>query len=141
MGGKSTLFVLVVCALLIGGFVNYRRNAPLDAELQSRSYADLKSRDVAMLIEAYEQETRRLRVWAEQEPTAAHARRAPDASDVGGKAERFSRFQREAQRWRTLRQEILEREATIEALQKEQSIRARGLDRRWRQILRRVTTF
>ena len=141
MGDKSTLFVLVVCALLIGGFVNYRRNAPLDAELQSRSYADLKSRDVATLIEAYEQETRRLRVWVDQEPTAAPARRARDASDVGGKAETFSRFQREAHRWRTLRQEILEREATIEALQKEQSIRARGLDKRWRQILRRVTTF
>ncbi len=141
MGDKSTLFVIVVCALLIGGFVNYRRNAPLDAELQSRTYADLKSRDVAMLIEAYEQETRRLRAWVDQEPMAAPASRARGASDVGGKAETFSRFQREARRWRTLRQEILEREATIEALQKEQGIRARGLDKRWRQILRRVTTF
>ncbi len=126
MGDKSTLFVIVVCALLIGGFVNYRRNAPLDAELQSRTYADLKSRDVDALLQAYEQETRRLRAWVDQEPMAAPASRARGASDVGGKAETFSRFQREA---------------TIEALQKEQSIRARGLDKRWRQILRRVTTF
>ncbi len=140
MGEKST-FVIIVCALLIGGFVNYLRNAPLDAELQNRTYAELKSDDLDALLAAYEQETRRLRAWVDEEPMAAPADRALSASDVGGKAETFSRFQREANRWRAQRYEVLEREATIAALQTEKSIRARGLDLRWRQILRRVTTF
>ncbi len=141
MGDKCTWIVLVLCALLIGGFVNYRRNAPLDAELQNRSYADLKPADLEALLQAYEQETRRLRGWLDQEPLAAGSDQARGASDVGGKAKTFERFQREASRWRALRQEILEREATIEALRKEKRLRAQGLDKRWRQLLRRVTTL
>ena len=140
MGDKST-FVIIVCALLIGGFVNYRRNAPLDAEIQNRTYAELKADDLDALLAAYELETRRLRAWVDEEPMAAPVDRARSASDVGGKAETFSRFQREANRWRVARYEVLEHEATVEALQLEKSIRARGLDQRWRQILRRVTTF
>ena len=140
MADKSTL-VIIACALLIGGFVNYRRNAPLDAELQNRTYAELKADDLDALLAAYELETRRLRAWVDEEPMAAPVDRARSASDVGGKAETFSRFQREANRWRAQRYEVLEREATIEALQKEKSIRARGLNLRWRQVLRRVTSF
>ncbi len=140
MADKSTL-VIIACALLIGGFVNYRRNAPLDVELQNRTYAELKADDLDALLAAYELETRRLRAWVDEEPMAAPVDRARSASDVGGKAETFSRFQREAKRWRVARSEVLEREATVEALQLEKSIRARGLDQRWRQILRRVTTF
>ncbi len=140
MADKSTL-VIIACALLIGGFVNYRRNAPLDVELQNRTYAELKADDLDALLAAYELETRRLRAWVDEEPMAAPVDRARSASDVGGKAETFSRFQREARRWRVARYEVLEREATVEALQLEKSIRARGLDQRWRQILRRVTTF
>ncbi len=140
MGDKSR-FVIIVCALLIGGSVNYLRNAPLDAELQNRTYAELKANDLDALLVAYEQETRRLRAWVDEEPMAAPTDRARSASDVGGKAETFSRFQREANRWRAQRYEVLEREATIEALQKEKSIRARGLNLRWRQVLRRVTSF
>ncbi len=141
MGNKSTLFVIVVCGLLIGGFINYCRNAPLDAELQNRTYAKLKADDLDALLAAYEQETRRLGVWVDPEPMAAPVNLARGPSDVGGKAETFSRFQREANRWRSRRHEILELEAAIEALQKEKSIRQRGLDQRWRQILRRVTTL
>ncbi len=140
MVDKSTL-VIIACALLIGGFVNYRRNAPLDVELQNRTYAELKADDLDALLAAYELETRRLRAWVDEEPMAAPVDRARSASDVGGKAETFSRFQREAHRWRVARYEVLEHEATVEALQLEKSIRARGLDQRWRQILRRVTTF
>ncbi len=140
MADKSTL-VIIACALLIGGFVNYRRNAPLDVELQNRTYAELKADDLDALLAAYELETRRLRAWVDEEPMAAPVDRARSASDVGGKAETFSRFQREARRWRVARYEVLEREATVDALQLEKSIRARGLDQRWRQILRRVTTF
>ncbi len=140
MADKSTL-VIIACALLIGGFVNYRRNAPLDVEIQNRTYAELKAEDLDALLAAYELETRRLRAWVDDEPMAAPVDRARSASDVGGKAETFSRFQREARRWRVARSEVLEREATVEALQLEKSIRARGLDQRWRQILRRVTTF
>ncbi len=140
MADKSTL-VIIACALLIGGFVNYRRNAPLDVELQNRTYAELKADDLDALLAAYELETRRLRAWVDEEPMAAPVDRARSASDVGGKAETFSRFQREAKRWRVARSEVLEREATVEALQLEKSIRARGLDQRWRQILRRVTSF
>ena len=141
MRGKSTLFAIVVCGLLIGGFVNYRRNAPLDLELQNRTYAGLKADDLSALLSAYGQETRSLRGWVDQEPMAAPVNRARGPSDVGGKAEAFSRFQREASRWSSLRHKILEQEATIQALQLEQSIRQRGLDQRWRQILRRVTTL
>ncbi len=140
MGDKSTLLI-IGCALLIGGSVNYLRNAPLDAELQNRTYAELKSYDLDALLAAYEQQTQRLRGWVDEEPMAAPVDRARSASDVGGKAETFSRFQREANRWRAQRSEVLEGEATIAALQQEKSIRARGLDLRWRQILRRLTTF
>jgi hypothetical protein len=141
MGDKSTLLILVLCALTIGGFVNYRRNAPLDAELQSRTYADLKDRDLDTLIQAYEEETRRLRAWVDQEPLAKVPSQALDDSDLGGKVKTFERYQRETNRWRSLRQEVLQREATLEALNKEKDLRARGLDERWRQILRRLITL
>ena len=141
MGDKSTLVLFVLCALTIGGFVNYRRNAPLDAELKNRTYADLKARDLDTLIQAYEQETRRLRAWVDQEPLADVPSQALDDSDLGGKVKTFERYQREANRWRSLRQEVLQREATLEALNKEKDLRARGLDQRWRQILRRITTL
>ena len=109
--------------------------------IRDSTYAELKSDDLDALLAAYEQQTRRLRAWVDEEPMAAPVDRARSASDVGGKAETFSRFQREANRWRAQRSEVLEGEATIAALQQEKSIRARGLDLRWRQILRRVTTF
>lgn len=141
MGDKSTLLILVLCALTIGGFVNYRRNAPLDAELQNRTYADLKDPDLDTLIQAYEEETRRLGAWVEQEPSARVPSQALDASDLGGKVKTFERYQRETNRWRSLRQEVLQREATLEALNKEKNLRARGLNQRWRQILRRVITL
>jgi hypothetical protein len=141
MGDKSTLFILMLCALTIGGFVNYRRNAPLDAELQNRTYADLNDPDLDTLIQAYEEETRRLGAWVDQAPLADVPSQALDASDLGGKVKTFERYQRETNRWRSLRQEVLQREATLEALNKEKSLRARGLDKRWRQILRRVITL
>ena len=141
MGDKSMPVLVALCAVLIGGFVNYQRNAPLDVELQNRTYAELKQADLEALLAAYQLETQRLRVWVDQEPPAGTPDHAKGASDVGGKAETFARFQREANRCRALRQEVLEREATIEALEKEKSIRARGLDQPWRQILRRLTTL
>jgi hypothetical protein len=141
MGDNSTLLILMLCALTIGGFVNYRRNAPLDAELQNRTYADLKDPDLDTLIQAYEEETRRLRAWVEQEPSANVPSQALDDSDLGGKVKMFERYQRETNRWRSLRQEVLQREATLEALNKEKNLRARGLDERWRQILRRLITL
>lgn len=142
MADKGPLVIFLVGALSIGGFVNYRRNAALDDELRNRSYAELSDSALVTLIQAYESELERLRGRS----GAAGLQNAPTTSGRRGalldeKIRRFEQEQRETARRRALHIGMLDQQVRVEALRKEQRIRAQGLDQRWRQILRRVVTL
>ena len=133
------LLTIVVLGTL--GVLNYRRNEPLDAELQNRPYKGLSDADVELLIEAYRtqkgQIERKLeRVAGREDPMDRYA-----PADLAGKLQGFDRAQKNASRWREVHGEVLEQEVELERLAHEQSIRARGLDDERVRIWRRVSTF
>ncbi len=138
--------ILALLVLVIGagggGYYNYHRNAPMDADLQQpRPFASLRTPDVAKLLSAYEQDVARLKGSVAQAPGGADVIDRFDASDVGGKAQGFANFQKDNQRWKNARGQVFELEKTIKDLRFEKSIRDRGLDDEQTRILRRLTTF
>jgi hypothetical protein len=141
MGSKLTALCVLVSALSIGGFINYQRNAPLDAPLANRPHAALPTEGLDALVTAYEAQLAELRDWVEEEPDPSLRPRGLAPSDLGGKWKAFERYQQESQRWKSRRNVILEREVMLQNLKKEQAIRNQGLDQPLRRILRRVITL
>ena len=121
---KTILALLVlVIGVVGGGYYNYMRNAPMDADLQQpRPFATLKTPDVAELLAAYERDVARIR------------------GNVG-KAQGFASFQKDNQRWKNARGQIFELEKTITDLRFEKSIRDRGLNVEKTRVWRRLTTI
>ena len=140
---KAFLALLVlVIGVGGGGYYNYVRNAPMDADLQQpRPFKGLKTADVGQLLSAYEKDVARLKGGVGQAPGGADVIDRFDASDVGGKAQGFASFQKDNQRWKNARGQIFELEKTITDLRFEKSIRDRGLDDEKTRILRRLTTL
>jgi len=140
---KAILALLVlVIGVVGGGYYNYMRNAPMDADLQQpRPFATLKTPDVAELLAAYERDAARLRGNVGKTPGGADVIDRFDASDVGGKAQGFASFQKDNQRWKNARGQVFELEKTIKDLRFEKSIRDRGLDVEKTRVWRRLTTI
>jgi hypothetical protein len=135
------LMVLVI-AVVGGGYYNYARNAHLDADLQKpRPFATLKTPDVAQLLSAYEKDVARLKGNVGNAPGGADVIDRFDSSDVGGKAQGFASFQKNNERWKNARGQVFELEKTINDLRFEKSIRDRGLDNEQTRIWRRLTTI
>lgn len=133
--------LLLLMALPIAGYANYRRNAHLDRELENRTYATLRTEDLDALLAAYRSELEALHGRVADGPKGEEEIARKAAADFSGKVESFERFQRSNQSWREQRGAVLERQATIAELEREKTIRDRGLDRPWNRIKRRVFTF
>ncbi len=138
--------ILALLVLLIGvgggGYYNYMRNAPMDADLHlPRPFGTFKTPDVAQLLAAYEKDLARLKGGVAKAPGGEGVIDRFDASDVGGKAQGFASFQRENERWKNARGQVFELEKTVKDLRLEKSIRDRGLDVERTRIWRRVSTF
>lgn len=138
--GKLIALVLLVI-LPIGGFVNYRRNAPLDKELENRTYATMPDKDLKALVQAYEGEVKRLGGLVSDKPQGEDELEGFSPSDYDGKLKAFRTFQQYNDQWRRARGDLFEQQAALEELRREESIRSRGLDRPWNRVLRRVLTF
>ena len=142
MGKFFAVLIVLVAVVSIGGFANYHRNAPLDNELKNRPYATLSDSDLTALIEAYQGETQglqnRLNAYAEDR-TGVMEGYAP--SDLHGKLGAFDSFQRKNESWRDTNRAKLSHEVELEKLEKERSIRQRGLHIERNRILRRLTTI
>jgi hypothetical protein len=141
MGNTSISLIVLVGLLVIGGLVNYERNAALDAPLADRPYADLNRDTLDQLVETHEAQLAELTAWVEESPDASVPRQELAPSDLGGKWRAFERYQKESKRWKALRNAVLEHEVVLQGLKKEQGIRNQGLDQPWWRIYRRVTTF
>lgn len=134
--------MILVIAVVGGGYYNYKRNAHLEADLQQpRPFATLKTADLTQLLAAYEKDVARLRANVGTAPGGADVIDRFDASDVGGKAQGFASFQKDNQRWKNARGQVFELEKTITDLRFEKSIRDRGLDNEKTRIWRRLTTI
>jgi hypothetical protein len=132
----------LIVVLAIGAYYNYQRNAHLDKELENRAYASLGDSDLDALISAHTSERDKIKGTlgdGKADPTRVMYGFAP--SDLKGKVKAFDHFQRRNSRLKELNRIALQHQVVIEALQKEQSIRDRGLDKEWTRIMRRVTTF
>jgi hypothetical protein len=132
----------LIVAVAIGGYYNYQRNAHLDKELENRAYASLSDPDLDALISAHTTERDQMRATlggGKADPTRVMYGFAP--SDLKGKVQAFDHFQRRNSRLKELNRIALQHQVVIEALQREQSIRERGLDQESTRIIRRVTTF
>jgi len=140
---KAILALLVLCSAVVGGgYYNYQRNAPMDADLQKeRPYKTLATADVQKLLAAYGAEHTRAKNSVANAPGGAGAIDRFAASDVGGKAQGFATFQRENERWKNARGQVFEQEKTLADLRLEKSIRDRGLDIERTRIWRRISTF
>jgi hypothetical protein len=137
----KTILCLLLVLLPVVGFVNYRRNAPLDEELQNRIHANLSDADLLTLIEAYRLETKRLAASVTEAPGGEDELDGIAPGDFDGKVKAFQNFQVYNRQWRRSRAELFEQEAALEELRREQSIRERGLDKPANRILRRVVSF
>ncbi len=135
------LLVLSVVGLCAGGFLNYRRNEHLDAELQNRVYADMSDENLAALIVAYQGQVAQLAAQVGEAPSGQDEVDGFAPSDIHGKVRGFESFQKYNRKWRRHRAELFEQEATLEELRREQSIRERGLDMPWNRVKRRVLTL
>ena len=135
-------FLIVVVALCGAAYANYERNAPLDAELRDRPYAGLADKDLKALLDAYKAEKRGYQTQLAKsggDRTTVMDGLAP--ADYHGKVKAFESFQRQNERWRDVNRQRLSHEVEVEKLEREASIRARGLHIEKNRILRRLTTF
>ena len=135
------LLVLSVAGLCAGGFLNYRRNAHLDAELQNRIHGDMSDPNLAALIAAYQEQVAQLAAQVGEAPPGQDELDSFAPSDIQGKVQGFERFQQYNRAWRRSRAELFEQEAALEELRREQSIRERGLDKPFNRVKRRVLTL
>lgn len=135
------ILLVVVLALPIGSFVNYQRNAPLDQELEGRTYASLSDADLEALAAAYEQEVRAFKARISEGPQGTSLVDGHAAADFDAKLKGFESFQAFNRQWKRKKGQMLEQQSALEEVQREQSIRARGLHKEPNRILRRVISF
>ena len=131
--------IVALAALGAGGGWNYQRNAYLDKDLEFRPFATLTDTHLVQLLDAHRQNVVTLHMSAGQAPSVNMA--GIDESDLQGKIAAFDRFERQNSAWKDRHGLALQEQARVEGLEREQQIRAAGLDQEWRRILRRVTTF
>ncbi len=136
------LLLILVGGVCGGGYYNYTRNAPMDADLAlPRPYKTLTTPDVSKILAAYESDLARIKGSVAKAPSGEAAIDRFDSSDVGGKAKGFASFQRENERWKNARGQVFELEKTLKDVRLEKSIRDRGLDVEQTRIWRRISTF
>ena len=133
--------VLSIVGLCAGGFLNYRRNEHLDAELQNRVYADMSDENLATLITAYRDQVAQLAAQVGEAPPGQDELDGFAPSDIHGKVQGFESFQQYNRSWRRHRAELFEQEAALEELRREHSIRDRGLDKPFKRVRRRVLSL
>jgi hypothetical protein len=134
------LLVLLVGLPLVGGF-NYMRNAPLDDELKDRPYAGISDADLAALLAAYGKQVEHARAALTTEPDSYALNDPGRFGQYGEKVEAFEKFQRSNDQWKQARGQLFSEQTTLQALQREDSIRQRGLHRPLPRIWRRISTF
>ncbi len=135
---------LVILVVVVGGagFANYHRNAPLDAELADRPYARYADSDIEALLEAHTAERDRIRgVLSQQGSDPTGVMNGFAAGDFVGKLDAFDKFQQRNNVYKQVNGVALEHEVEIEVLEKEKSIRKRGLNDPRKRMWRRVLTF
>jgi hypothetical protein len=139
--GKVLVLLVLLVGLVGGGYYNYQRNAPMDADLQEqRPYRAIPSADLAKLIMSAQKDIARAKGAVASAPHGASAIDAQDASDVGGKAKAFAGFQRENERWKEQRGKVMDQEILLKELQHEKQLRDKDVDAMTR-IKRRVLSF
>jgi len=138
---RGLLLTIVFVGLPSLAGVNYMRNAPLDAELESRPYGGIDDADLKALLSAYEGELAKAKSAAASEPTT-HAFNDPSRFGHNDeKVEAFEKFQNTNEVWKRSRNQLFSEKSKLDALQHEASIRARGLHKPWPRIWRRISTF
>jgi hypothetical protein len=122
-----------------GGAYNYHRNADLEEQAEFRPYGSIADADLEVLAAAYEQELETLR----DRFTRMGGASASDSGSslIGDRVRDFERSQKSNDHRVGLRREILEREVTMQKIQKELQRRRVGTDGSWMRFLRRVTTI
>lgn len=141
--GKVLLLLVVLVGGSAGGlYYNYQRNSPMEADLHlPRPYANIKTADLAKLIQAYQSDIKQHKARVAAAPSGSDAIDRQDASDVGGKADAFAGFQRENERWKLQRGRVMEQEAELKQLLFEKTIRDRHLDDPRHVFKQRLLTF
>ncbi len=137
--GKVLLVLLLVVVPALG-FLNYRRNAHLDAEFENRVYATLSDEDLKTLSEAYQAQVNDLATRVADKPLGADEMDSFAPADLQGKVKGFEAFQGYNRHWRRMRAELFEQEAALKEILRERSIRERGLDNPINRVKRRLLT-
>ena len=118
---SNTGLLLVVLLALVGlGAWNYHRNAAVDKSVAPGPYASVPTKDLDVLIAAYQSEVDALKAHG---GTGLRAT-ARNTSNVANGVREFERVQRRAQGTRYAGYEISEREGAIKAIEQEKSRRA-----------------
>jgi len=136
---SNTALLLVVLLALVGlGAWNYQRNAAVDKSVAPGPYAGVPTKDLDVLIAAYQSEIDTLKARG---GTGLRAT-ARNTSNVGNGVREFERVQRRAQGTRAAGYEISEREGAIKAIEQEKSRRAASGEggAAWMVILKRAFT-
>ena len=140
--GKFFLALFVLVLLLGGGgYYNYHRNAGLDQELAVRPHKGLSTPDLEALAAAYRSEIDNDRMLVGERPQGTELMNGLKAGDYDSKVKSFEKFQGYNNQWKAARRNMAERQVALEEVEKELSIRARGLHQEHTRIWRRISTF
>jgi len=141
MGKATLLLIVLVVGGVGGGFYNYQRNAPMDADLaEARPYRAVPTADLLKTIASTQKDVQRRKGAVAAAPTGASAIDATDSSDVGSRANAFAGFQRQNEQWKAQRGAVMEQEILLKQLMHEKELRDKDVDS-WTRIKRRVLTF
>jgi hypothetical protein len=136
---RTLLIMVVLLGVPIAAGVNYMRNEPLDEELKDRPYAGITDAELEALLGAYKNELGRSAV--EAEPGTDAFNDPARFADYEEKVQAFEKFQDSNESWKHARGQLFGKQTTLQVLQHEASIRARGLHRPLPRIWRRISTF
>src|SRR5262245_9596879 len=114
MGKLLLLLIVLVVGLAGTGYWNYQRNAGMDSDLaENRPYRAVPTADLNQIVAKTKKDIARAKGATAAAPTGTSAIGATDASDMGSRANAFSGFQRENERWKNQRGAIMEQEALL----------------------------
>lgn len=134
--GSSLPLVLVLLLLLGAAGWNYQRNWRLE-QAEPRPYRAYDDQELALLVEAYQQESSELEARAEAMPAPSSQTRS--GALLQERVDAFQRARRAGEAKRRLASQADRRTAVLEALRAEQARREKrpqGLALHWRRLTR-----
>jgi hypothetical protein len=137
-GGNAPLLLALLVVLVGLSAWNYHRNLTAEKDVPKSAFSGVSTGDLEVLKAAYQSEVDALTAKG---GLGKRATARTTTGGVAGGAREFERVQRAMRATREKGYEIAERQAAIEAIEREQALRASTAGTPWQVFLRRTFSF